>query len=495
MPSRIADALEQNLDLDLLSHFRGLPNIDAQSNAVIHVAASVARLGTNVSRHRGLLVLNRMLRELPAESVTTNLALALTNALGTAWEPMVPHFANEGSTSLTRWLSDLTNNLVEAARRQLRATIVSACPRPVLDVLRNQAPKNTSHTVVMPVRLDLGMGGISDVPPYCFEKYGNCVNVPIRVDRRWPLKATARVLDEPVVEFVSIDKQAECLVQAWPETSAGEGWFRLHDAVLRFLLGCDESSSMPTRCPMGPGRGLRLESHSHLPAGTGLGVSSLLTCALLQAVAGVFGLVFTPHQLFLAAVYVENITGIGGGWEDATALYSGWKLMESFPEQPLLPRTKSISVSQNTEMALRRQLVLIQTGLPKKGQPFFTDLVEQYTLRNGAVLAAVQRNNESNLELCEDLGRGNFAGIGCQMDLQWENWKLLSGGRCTNAEIDCLLTAVRPFVLGARMNGAGQGGTAMFLVRKGKHADFMRQVNAVLRKVAVRYRWSAVRNG
>ena len=141
---------------------------------------------------------------------------------------------------------------------------------------------------------------------------------------------------------------------------------------------------------------------------------------------------------------------------------------------------------------IQKHLVLINTGIPKQGQAFFETMVERYCLRETCTLQAIERNNTLNRELAECLVVGDLSGIGQVMQSQWENWKILSEGKCTNPQIDRLFAEATPCVYGARMNGAGQGGCAMFISREGKKEELIHLIRTVLGDSVTFYKWEPI---
>jgi galactokinase/mevalonate kinase-like predicted kinase len=75
------------------------------------------------------------------------------------------------------------------------------------------------------------------------------------------------------------------------------------------------------------------------------------------------------------------------------------------------------------------------------------------------------------------------------MKSQWENWKGMSEGQWTHPAVEELFAASAHLVEGARLNGAGGGGVAMFLIQEGRRDDFIRLLRRLLGARAAVYRW------
>ena len=166
--------------------------------------------------------------------------------------------------------------------------------------------------------------------------------------------------------------------------------------------------------------------------------------------------------------------------------------MESFPKTPLSPQITQLCPGDLSIQKLQDHLLLVYTGITKQGQAFFEEMVERYCLREARTLQAIKRNNMLNRELAKLLVAGDLRSIGQLMQSQWENWKILSDGKCTSPQIDHLFDGVRPYVYGARMNGAGPGGCAMFVTKEGRKEDLIQLSRAILRGSITFYAWQPI---
>ncbi len=495
----ITEAILNNTDLDILKAFTEISSLERKMQVITDVLNVYKELRTHLSKHRCLVILAHLLEELnPASTLkaATTSRHFLQQWLGS---DAIPQAASDHlGVFPSVEIRDLPRQFRKQGSLHLRDAILDACAA----LQRNQGGNkqspssssfhNASVHVKAPVRLDLGMGGISDIPPYSLECYGNCVNVPIRVNGFFPLESRAEWINESLVRFTCHDSKIVKAYSNFLDFDDAAMSLLFHKEVFRFfvqhILGLEYLQELFSSLK----GGFHLESLSRLPVGTGLGVSSLLLSALCKVIFSHFDIHLTPQMLLAMSVYLENVTGIGGGWEDATAIYSGVKLIESFPDAPLSPHVKQLSLSEASLQALREQVVLIYTGIPKMGNVHFDTMVEGYCLRDPNTINAIKENNSLNKELGEFLVAGELAGVGHIFQRQWENWKLLSGGSCTNSQIDYLFTEVAPYVYGARLNGAGGGGCAMFAAKAGKTNRLIQTIRTILGASATIYQWDPV---
>jgi galactokinase/mevalonate kinase-like predicted kinase len=494
----IAEAMAQNSDLDIIETFNSLRSVSAKVQSIGQLIDLCSQQQSDKEQHRYLVILARLFDELITGGTPLDRVILL---------PLWQRCYSSGLISKidSEWvekpvpdvIKQLSLTLRVKASQHLRAAIIALCPTPEKST---DAPtrarfstRNASVSILAPVRLDLGMGGMSDIPPYSMERHGNCINMPIRMMQNYPIEVKVSLLNKPVLHFASKDLGVSKVFYDISEFDENISALRFHREAIRFFMAQFLDLNTIQQLFVRLNGGLRIETFSHLPVGTGLGVSTLLLCTIVKALGSLFDITLTPQMLFTSSVYLENVTGIGGGWEDVTAIYPGLKLMESLPEIPFLPQVKQLLLAKSTLQKLQDHLILVNTGISKQGQAFFDNMIENYCLRVTRTLSAIDRNNSLNRELVGFLTTGDLANIGQAMHMQWENWKILSEGKCSNHQIDSLFENVEPYVYGARINGAGQGGCSMFIVKEGKKHKLIDVIQETLDGKELFYKWRDIR--
>jgi len=492
----ISELLRHSTDIDLIETFTKM-NVSDKLETVKNVAKVCVSQRDHLFQHRSLLVLATFIEEVIRVHAQLD-SSQIQGLLDKCEELLIApksYSHSQKQSGCTRAL-ELSSLIRNNASDHLTKALVERCPNPNVHLGKFNATKlslrNASVRTNAPARLDIGMGGISDIPPYCLERYGNCVNVPIQLNESFPLEVSVEVLQENKILLSSKDTKTTHNGFCLDNKSADIGTLRIHQEVLRFfirqVLNLDTIDDFYSIiCG-----GLRIESRSFLPSGSGLGISSLLACTFLKALGALLDIQFTSESLFASSVYIENVVGIGGGWEDATAIEPGFKLMESFPEDPLKPRMTRISMDDTFRNQLEESLIIIHTGIRKERQLDFSNLIERYSLGNAKVQEAVESNNQLNKELVGYIFNKDPEGIGRVMTSQWENWKILTENKCTNECIDSLFSTVSPFVWGGRMNGAGQGGCVMFFIKDQLRQKLINAVKSVHGDGMSIFRWKAV---
>jgi hypothetical protein len=191
-----------------------------------------------------------------------------------------------------------------------------------------------------PVRIDLA-GGWSDTPPCSYETDGAVLNVAIKIDRLHPIRCEARFVDKPFVYLKSVKESLsgdhfarrfeiceECQITTlagFSDASNPSAHCSLIKAVLITLglkeliekkyddmgIFSDTPETFSTVISTFFGAGIEIAGISSLPAGSGMGGSSVLAAAVLSAVGSLFGLNMTPDSLVYLVSEVEQLMTTG----------------------------------------------------------------------------------------------------------------------------------------------------------------------------------------
>lgn len=191
--------------------------------------------------------------------------------------------------------------------------------------------------VSAPVRIDLA-GGWSDTPPLCYESSGAVFNVAVRVNNVKPICCIARPISEFAIRLkvyhyvpsltganISLHEHIFCdsmstlssLCECKDPTEpcallkAALIVLGLRDEVSR--CGSNSSAFMLSKF----GFGFEVCSFSGLPAGSGMGGSSVLSATVIQAVSHMLGSPVSDVNILLDMVTaMEQVMTSGGGYQD-----------------------------------------------------------------------------------------------------------------------------------------------------------------------------------
>jgi galactokinase/mevalonate kinase-like predicted kinase len=495
--NNIVSSITENTDIDILKSFKELPSTILKLQVIKEMISIYSHQKSDLIKYHILVVLSRLFKEL-AYSISPNECDNYFKVINHCDNMFFKqdNNTNLSNVSITEISTKLSKRLKDKAASHLENDIIIKCPFPHIDLPSSKTNilsfKNTRVYTSVPVRLDLGMGGISDIPPYSLERYGNCINLPIMLNNEFPIEVEIKILSKKHFQFASKDLKIEKAYSDISEFNDQISVLRFHKEVTKFviyrILHLNSFEDFYSRLNVG----LRIQTYSHLPVGTGLGVSSLLLYSILAAFFKVFNIEPRPQTLFTSAVYLENMVGGGGGWEDLTAIYRGFKLMESFPDKPFAPTIKKVTVSSINTKKLNENLILMYTGITKKDQLSFDSIIERYCLKEAKLLKAIEYNNLLNHKLKKQYSKVDLKNIGESMFAQWDNWKIITERKCTNSDIDEFFNKIAPYIHGGRMNGAGKGGCAMLILKKGQKEKVIKTIKTILGRSARIYPWNPV---
>lgn len=327
-------------------------------------------------------------------------------------------------------------------------------------------PIGSSITVECPARVDFG-GGWSDTPPHCQERGGAVLNAAVLLDGNKPVRVRAKIIPEPVIRLRSADQRRTVAITCADEVldilSARDS-FGLHRTALVVSGVVPKGSSGA----LGPrlahlGGGIELQSECIAPKGSGLGTSSILGWALLTAIHHALGRQDQPliHQVLL----MEQMLTTGGGWQDqAGGSLPGIKLLRTSPGIVQNVTPEPISLPEAVLDRLHNRLVLFYTGKRRLAKNILRTIMGRWLSRDPLVVYVLSRIQDIALEMKECLLNGDLDRFGKLMAEHWELNKLMDP-KTTDAEIERLFAAVRPYCVGGKLAGAGGGGFMILLAR------------------------------
>ncbi len=365
-------------------------------------------------------------------------------------------------------------------REGLTAGALAKKQTPHLDVYADQIVWGRS-----PVRIDVA-GGWTDTPPYCLMKGGNVVNLAIELNGQPPLQTYVRPCAEPKIVLRSIDLGAMEVVHTFDELAdfAKVGSpFSIPKAALAlagFLPAFSTTtySSLETQLKAF-GCGIEVTLLSAIPAGSGLGTSSILAATVLGAVADFCGLAWDKTEIANRTLVLEQLLTTGGGWQDQYGgVLHGIKLLstgEGFNQTPVV---RWLPGSLYTEAEYAPCHLLYYTGITRTAKHILAEIVRGMFLCNTEHLALLDEMKEHANDLYEAIQRTQFDEVGRLIRRTWEQNKQLDPG--TNPESVAAITRlIDDYCLGYKLPGAGGGG---YLYMVAKDPEAAARIKAILQE-------------
>ncbi len=363
-------------------------------------------------------------------------------------------------------------------RKGLTSTVLSRKQQPRLDVYADQIVWSRS-----PVRIDLA-GGWTDTPPFCLNEGGNVVNIAIELNGQQPLQAYVKPCKEYKVVLRSIDLGAMEEVHTYEElhdfAKVGSP-FSIPKAAL-VLAGFQPGYSQENYGSLEEqlkafGSGLEVTLLSAVPAGSGLGTSSILASTVLAAVSDFCGLAWDKNEICLRTLVLEQLLTTGGGWQDQYGgVLQGVKLLQTHSGFDQCPSVRWLPDFLFTNPEYRKCHLLYYTGITRTAKGILAEIVRGMFLNSTEHLYILNEMKAHALDLFEAVQRGNFDEFGRLVGKTWKQNKLLDPG--TNPEtVESIISRIHDYCIGYKLPGAGGGG---FLYMVAKSPEAAAQIKSIL---------------
>lgn len=314
-----------------------------------------------------------------------------------------------------------------------------------------------------PLRLGLAGGG-TDLSPYCDEHGGAVLNGTI--DRY--AFAVLEPSPDGMVHFVASDIEVEeCLP---PDLDAiAQAQLSLHAGVYRrMVLGhCD-----------GPAPPLRVTTFVDAPPGSGLGSSSALMVALVEAFRHMLDVPLGPYEVAHLAYEIERLDlALPGGKQDQyAAAFGGVNFLEFYASDRVI--VNPLRVRRSFLAEIESSLVTCFTGVSRRSEQIIRDQ-QRGMARSSDALESLHQLKREAVEMKQALLRGDVARMAAVLDSSWQAKKRTAPGISTGL-IETLETAARAHgAIGCKVSGAGGGGFMMFLVPPERRVELVRALTKV----------------
>lgn len=345
---------------------------------------------------------------------------------------------------------------------------------------RKSAPRMTTYSDQIvwgrsSVRIDVA-GGWTDTPPYSLTTGGNVVNLAIELNGQPPLQVYVKPCKEPVVICRSIDLGAMERIETYEElrqyNKVGSP-FSIPKAALSlagFLPGFSvENYSTLRRQLEAFGCGIEITLLSAIPAGSGLGTSSVLAATVLGALSDFCGLGWDKNEICNRTLVLEQLLTTGGGWQDQYGgVLHGVKLLQTTPGFNQNAVARWLPDTLFTAPEYKDCHLLYYTGITRTAKHILAEIVRGMFLNNTRHLGLLDSMRQHALTIFEAIQQGNLELFGKLVRTSWMQNKSLDAGTNPPA-VENLCSLVDDLCLGYKLPGAGGGGF-MYMVAKDPEA-------------------------
>ncbi len=333
------------------------------------------------------------------------------------------------------------------------------------------------------VRIDLA-GGWTDTPPYSLTTGGNVVNMAILLNGQQPLQVYVKPAHERAIICRSIDLGAMERIETYEELAAFNrvgSPFSIPKAALAlagFLPQFCEQTFPDLRTQLEAfGSGLEVTLLSAIPAGSGLGTSSILAATVLAALADFCDLTWDKNEVCRRTLVLEQLLTTGGGWQDQYGgVFPGIKLLqttEGFDQNAVV---RWLPDTLFTDPALKPCHLVYYTGLTRTAKNILAEIVRGMFLNNTRHLELLGEMKQHALSLFDAIERNDADAYGRLLRTTWAQNQALDAG--TNPpQIAALCRRIDDLCAGYKLPGAGGGG---FLYMMAKDVEAAARIRRIL---------------
>ena len=326
-----------------------------------------------------------------------------------------------------------------------------------------------------PVRIDIA-GGWTDTPPYCLMEGGNVINLAIELNGQPPLQTYVRPCQEPRIVLRSIDLGAMEVVETSEQLRdfmhVGSP-FSIPKAAL-VLAGFGQRSLKDELAAFGAG--IELTLLSAIPAGSGLGTSSILAATVLGALNDFCGLGWDKNEIGHRTLMLEQMLTTGGGWQDQFGgVLGGVKLLQTGRGFAQNPQVRWLPTDLWTQPEYRPCHLLYYTGITRTAKSILAEIVRRMFLNHGGELRLLRQMKQHTLDMYEAIQQNDFERMGLLVRKTWAQNQALDAG--TNpADVAKLTNLIDDLCLGYKLPGAGGGGYLYMIAKDPEAAARIKQI-------------------
>ena len=328
-----------------------------------------------------------------------------------------------------------------------------------------------------PVRIDIA-GGWTDTPPYCLMEGGNVINFAIELNGQPPLQAYVRPSKEYRIVLRSIDLGAMETVETNEQLTdfmhVGSP-FSIPKAALVLAGFGDDTIALKDQLAAF-GSGVELTLLSAIPAGSGLGTSSILAATVLGALNDFCGLGWDKNEIGRRTLVLEQMLTTGGGWQDQFGgLLGGVKLLQTGKGFEQSPQVRWLPDDLWTQPEYHACHLLYYTGITRTAKSILAEIVRRMFLNHNAELRQLREMKEHTMEMYEAIQRNDFRQMGLLTRKTWQQNQAIDSG--TNPPVVARLTElIDDLCLGYKLPGAGGGGYLYMIAKDPESAVRIRKI-------------------
>ncbi len=312
-----------------------------------------------------------------------------------------------------------------------------------------------------PLRLGFAGGG-TDLSPFC-DQYGGLV-----MNATLSLYAYAHLSPSPdralLFEASEIGERYTCPLT--PQVPLGRHALLHRGVYNRMVRDFNGGEPIP----------VHVRTTVDVPSGSGLGGSSTLVVALLEAYRAYLRVSLSDYELARLAFDIErNDLGLAGGRQDQyAAAFGGFNFMEFNPNDQVVVNQLRINASAVRE--LEASIILYYTGQSRSSAKIIAQQQEGLHKAESRSLDSMFALKQEAVEMKDALLLGDVIKAAEVLRRGWEA-KKASAAAVSNSEIERILAlAIDLGAYSGKVSGAGGGGFVMIIADPERRIDVINRL-------------------
>jgi D-glycero-alpha-D-manno-heptose-7-phosphate kinase len=327
----------------------------------------------------------------------------------------------------------------------------------------NRGP-NAGITIRARVPLRLGLaGGGTDLSPYC-DQFGGAV-LNLTIDRY--AYAIIEPSSDELVHFVAPDLNVTETCQ--PDIAAiRSSNLPLHAGVMTRMVNDFGGGVVPA---------IRVTSFVDAPPGSGLGSSSALVVALVEAFRALFAAPLGPYDVAHLAFEIERINlALAGGRQDQyAATFGGVNFIEFHANDRVI--VNPLRVPPGVLNELEMSLITCFSGVTRRSDEIIAEQQRRMVVVADPAIEGLHQLKHNAIEMKQALLRGQIRRMAVLLNHSWEAKKRTADGISTDRMEQLYQRAFADGAIGGKVSGAGGGGFMMFIVPPERRIAVIRGLN------------------
>jgi mevalonate kinase len=319
-----------------------------------------------------------------------------------------------------------------------------------------------SVVVRIPFRLDLAMGGISDLPEWYQGGPGGAVGLAVMLGLESEdsfVSVGDCSTNQVAIEFTRGNKKI-----SW-NSGGSEAPPEALNLIFMSLasargLNIDNVNRMDI-CNSFNGLSIELVT----PSSKGLGSSTSTACAIVTAVKRWLGESITQADVIALSRIADRAVGSLAGWEDSIPALVGGAVCTraGIGGAPLI--VQRLEVPEDIE----DQLLVFDTKLHAETGAILESALRHFRSAPSVVEKLTHHLLEELDSVSAELCAGDWSGLGASFERQMRAWAELTQGASLPPSLAGIIAALDGEILGAKPAGAGGGGMLLVLPKCGSH--------------------------